>query len=58
MGCGCGKGSSISATEVATEYVFTHPDTGRQTTYRTKYEAEYANLRVGGRGTITAQPKS
>lgn len=59
MPCGCSKGNSVSAAGGAElVYIFTDPDTGRQFTYRTKYEAEYANMRVGNRGNVRQEVKT
>ena len=58
MGCGCGGSRGNVQADVEVQYIFTNPDTGRQETYRTSYEAEYANMRVGGRGNIRTEPKA
>ena len=59
MACGCSKGNSVSATggqELV--YIFTDPTSGRQFTYRSKYEAEYAKMRAGGGGNIRTEVKT
>jgi hypothetical protein len=40
--CNCGSSSAKK------EYVFVHPTTGRQHTYRTEVEAEAAKVRAQG----------
>lgn len=42
MGCNCGGGAGKS------EWIFTDPTTGRQTTYSTEIEAKAAQVRAGG----------
>jgi hypothetical protein len=58
MACGCSKGNSISASGSAESvYIFTDPNTGKQTTYRSMYEAKYAQAMAGGGGNIRAEAK-
>lgn len=45
MGCNCGGGATASP---STEYIFTHPETGQQYTFRTLIEAKAYAARQGG----------
>lgn len=59
MACGCSKGNGLgvaSAGGVEVKYVYTDPR-GRQFSYDTKYEANYAQMREGGGGNIRTEPK-
>lgn len=56
MACGCSKGS-ISTPGSGSVYIYTSP-TGQQSSWPTKYEAEYAKLRSGGGGSIRVEAKN
>jgi|JI10StandDraft_1071094.scaffolds.fasta_scaffold62132_6 hypothetical protein len=55
MACGCSKGS-IGTPGPGSVYIYTSP-TGQQSSWPTKYEAEYAKLRSGGGGSIRVEAK-
>jgi hypothetical protein len=49
--CNCGS------TAQAKDFVFTDPKTGRQHTYSTRIEAQAAQVRAGGGGSIREVPR-
>jgi hypothetical protein len=51
VACNCGGASAIK------EYIFVDPKSGRQYSYRTEIEAQAAQVRAGGGGSIRAVPR-
>lgn len=58
MACGCSKGRVGVTGESGPNsvYIFTDPTTGREVSFQTQYEAEYAKMRAGG-GAIRVEQK-
>lgn len=59
MACGCSKGRVGITGESGPDsvYIFTDPNTGREKTFRTQYEAKYEQMRAGG-GSIRVEQKA
>lgn len=57
MACACSKGRSTNpgaGQPAGAKFVHTDPTTGKQTTYGSVYEAQFAQLKAGGGAIVPA----